>query len=73
MEEDDVVGNIVELIRKRENEVQLELDDVYQNFNEKYIKPLRRKLPCLVLTSHGNKNELVGSANRSLIRIMSRE
>lgn len=36
---------LVELIENKENGVQIDLDTVYENFSDNYIKPLRRKLP----------------------------
>ena len=32
-------------IEKKENDVQMDLEKVYDNFSDHYIKPLRRKLP----------------------------
>ena len=51
--EDDVTGDddtqiadcIINLIQEHENTVQTDLDKVYDEFNEFYIKPLRRNLP----------------------------
>ena len=37
--------NLIEFIKKSENSVQLELEKVYDELSENYIKPLRRKLP----------------------------
>ena len=51
--EDDVTGDddaqiadcVINLIQEHENTVQTDLDKVYDEFNEFYIKPLRRNLP----------------------------
>ena len=44
-DEETLAKNLVELIKKKENDVQMDLEKVYDNFSEEYIKPLRRKLP----------------------------
>ena len=36
---------IVDMITANENRIQTNLQEVYQDFSETYIKPLRRKLP----------------------------
>lgn len=41
----DKAKAIVKIIETKENDVQNDLDDIYENFSETYIKPLRRALP----------------------------
>ena len=40
-----IARGIVSTIEKKENDVQMDLEKVYDNFSDHYIKPLRRKLP----------------------------
>jgi len=44
--EDELLAkDIIGIIESRENKIQVDLDQVYDNFSDNYIKPLRRKLP----------------------------
>jgi hypothetical protein len=44
-EDEFLAKDVVTLIENRENKIQIDLDEVYDNFSDNYIKPLRRKLP----------------------------
>ena len=50
--------NLIEFIKKSENSVQLELEKVYEELSENYIKPLRRKLPVTGTKMNWNINQL---------------
>ena len=50
--------NLIEFIKKSENSVQLELEKVYDELSENYIKPLRRKLPVTGTKMNWNINQL---------------
>ena len=41
----EIASSVISIIEKKENDVQTELEKVYDNFSDHYIKPLRRKLP----------------------------
>ena len=53
-----VANNLVEFIKTSENSVQLELEKVYDELSENYIKPLRRKLPVTGTKMNWNINQL---------------
>ena len=53
-----VANNLVEFIKNSENSVQLELETVYDELSENYIKPLRRKLPVTGTKMNWNINQL---------------
>jgi hypothetical protein len=44
-EGESLARDVIHLIETRENKIQMDLDQVYDNFSDNYIKPLRRKLP----------------------------
>jgi capping protein alpha len=44
-EDEQLIKDVIALIEKNENKIQIDLDQVYDNFSDHYIKPLRRKLP----------------------------
>ncbi len=50
--------SLVEFIKTSENSVQLELEKVYDELSENYIKPLRRKLPVTGTKMNWNLNQL---------------
>ena len=54
----EVAANLVEFIKTSENSVQLELEKVYDELSENYIKPLRRKLPVTGTKMNWNINQL---------------
>lgn len=54
----EVAANLVEFIKTSENSVQLELETVYDELSENYIKPLRRKLPVTGTKMNWNINQL---------------
>ena len=53
----DIGNNIYKIIEKSENNVQVELESVYDNFSNDYIKPLRRKLPVTGTKMNWNINQ----------------
>ena len=53
-----VATSLVEFIKKSENSVQLELEKVYDELSENYIKPLRRKLPITGTKMNWNINQI---------------
>ena len=59
-----VAESLVEFIKKCENSVQLELEKVYDELSENYIKPLRRKLPITGTKMNWNVNQINMSQNK---------
>ena len=55
---DSTAANLIEFIKTSENSVQLELEKVYDELSENYIKPLRRKLPVTGTKMNWNINQL---------------
>ena len=53
-----IAANLIEYIKTSENSVQLELEQVYDELSENYIKPLRRKLPVTGTKMNWNINQL---------------
>ena len=53
-----VATSLVEFIKKSENSIQLELEKVYDELSENYIKPLRRKLPITGTKMNWNINQI---------------
>ena len=53
-----IATSLVEFIKTSENSVQLELEKVYDELSENYIKPLRRKLPVTGTKMNWNINQL---------------
>ena len=53
-----IADSLVEFIKTSENSVQLELETVYDELSENYIKPLRRKLPVTGTKMNWNINQL---------------
>ena len=53
-----IADSLVEFIKTSENSVQLELEKVYDELSENYIKPLRRKLPVTGTKMNWNINQL---------------
>ena len=53
-----VADSLIEFIKTSENSVQLELEKVYDELSENYIKPLRRKLPVTGTKMNWNINQL---------------
>jgi capping protein alpha len=53
-----VADGLIEFIKKSENSVQLELEKVYDELSENYIKPLRRKLPVTGTKVNWNINQV---------------
>ena len=56
--DDSLAKNLVALIEKKENDVQMDLEKVYDNFSDHYIKPLRRKLPVTGTKMNWNLNQV---------------
>jgi capping protein alpha len=55
----DISNNIYKIIEKSENNIQVELESVYDNFSNDYIKPLRRKLPVTGTKMNWNINQVI--------------
>ena len=53
-----IADSLVDFIKTSENSVQLELEKVYDELSENYIKPLRRKLPVTETKMNWNLNQL---------------
>lgn len=53
-----IAKSIVSTIEKKENDVQMDLEKVYDNFSDHYIKPLRRKLPVTGTKMNWNLNQV---------------
>ena len=53
-----IADSLVDFIKTSENSVQLELEKVYDELSENYIKPLRRKLPVTGTKMNWNINQL---------------
>ena len=53
-----IAQSLVEFIKNSENSVQLELEKVYDELSENYIKPLRRKLPITGTKMNWNVNQI---------------
>jgi len=51
-------------IKNSENSVQLELEKVYDELSENYIKPLRRKLPITGTKMNWNVNQINLAQNK---------
>ena len=52
-----IADSLIEFIKTSENSVQLELEKVYDELSENYIKPLRRKLPVTGTKKNWNINQ----------------
>ena len=59
-----VAQSLVEFIKSSENSVQLELETVYDELSENYIKPLRRKLPVTGSKMNWNVNQVNLAQNK---------
>jgi len=59
-----IAVSLVEFIKKSENSVQLELEKVYDELSENYIKPLRRKLPITGTKMNWNVNQINLAQNK---------
>ena len=59
-----IANSLVEFIKKSENSVQLELEKVYDELSENYIKPLRRKLPITGTKMNWNVNQINLAQNK---------
>ena len=55
---EEIAIAFVKAIEKNENNVQLELENVYNDFSDKYIKPLRRKLPVTGTKMNWSLNQI---------------
>jgi hypothetical protein len=44
-EGEDLAKDVINFIQESENECQINLDKLFENLSDQYIKPLRRKLP----------------------------
>ncbi len=53
-----IAESLIEFIKTSENSIQLELEKVYDELSENYIKPLRRKLPVTGTKMNWNINQL---------------
>jgi len=59
-----IAQSLVEFIKNSENSVQLELEKVYDELSENYIKPLRRKLPITGTKMNWNVNQINLAQNK---------
>lgn len=60
----DIPTALIEFIEKSENDVQTAMEKVYDDFNEIYIKPLRRALPVTGTKMNWNLNQIQMSTNQ---------
>ena len=44
-EDEELAKDVVDFIQNCENQTQINLDKLFENLSDQYIKPLRRKLP----------------------------
>ena len=57
-ENDESSANeIINLINKLENSIQLELDQIYDSLSDEYLKPLRRRIPITGQKMNWNINQ----------------
>ena len=63
-EEGNIQFSLEEFIKHCENSVQLELEKVYDELSENYIKPLRRKLPVTGTKMNWNVNQVNLAQNK---------
>lgn len=56
--DEEIAENLVNFIEKSENKLQIDLDKVYENFSDVYIKPLRRNLPYTGTKMNWNLNQV---------------
>jgi len=56
--EEKFAKDLANLVKTREDKIQIELDKVYENFSENYVKPLRRKLPITGTKMNWNLNQI---------------
>ena len=54
----DVATELIEFIEKSENDIQTAMEKVYEDFNEVYIKPLRRAIPVTGTKMNWNLNQV---------------
>lgn len=57
-EGEEFARDVFNLIEARENKIQIDLDKVYDDFSDNYIKPLRRKLPVTGSKMNWNLNQI---------------
>lgn len=57
-DDEALAKSLIALIEKKENDVQMDLEKVYDNFSDHYIKPLRRKLPVTGTKMNWNLNQV---------------
>ena len=55
---EEIAIAFVKAIEKNENNVQCDLENVYSDFSDKYIKPLRRKLPVTGTKMNWSLNQI---------------
>ena len=60
----DVPSALIEFIEKSENDIQTAMEKVYDDFNEIYIKPLRRALPVTGTKMNWNLNQIQMATNQ---------
>ena len=54
----DIPTALIEFIEKSENDIQTSMEKVYDDFNEVYIKPLRRAIPVTGTKMNWNLNQI---------------
>lgn len=57
-DDNTLAREVIGKIQSCENKVQTELDQVYNNFSDNYIKPLRRKIPVTGTKMNWNLNQI---------------
>lgn len=57
--------SMIEFIKKSENEIEIELDKVYDDLSDNYIKPLRRKIPVTGTKMNWSLNQVQFAQNEA--------
>ena len=56
--DEEISKKIIEIIEKKENQIQVKCNDIFDNFNENIMKPLRRKVSLTSTKMNWNINQL---------------
>lgn len=57
-------NEVIQLLQKFEDSIQIELDKIYDDLSENYLKPLRRKIPITGQRMNWNLNQIAFSQNK---------
>lgn len=59
-----IASEVIALLQKFEDSIQIELDKIYDDLSENYLKPLRRKIPITGQRMNWNLNQIAFSQNK---------